>query len=165
MEYLAAHQNLNLVRALAVPDVTITLGYKTLQDTGNKGMIIGASLPIPVFNQNQGNIQRAKAQTAKAQDFYIELELALENKLTVSHVELMRAYREAEKIRSTILKSAVQSFELAQEGYKEGKFEYLDMLDSQKTLFEVKERYIQALLNYHTSRADIEYLNTVDEGQ
>lgn len=165
MEYLAAHQNLNFVKALAVPDVTITLGYKTLQDTGNKGMIIGASLPIPVFNQNQGNIQKAKAQTAKAQDFYIELELALENKLTVSHLELMRAYQEAEKIRSTILKSAVQSFELAQEGYKEGKFEYLDMLDSQKTLFEVRERYIQALQKYHTSRADIEYLNTVDESQ
>ena len=90
--------------------------------------------------------------------------MALENKLAISHKELVRSYNEAEKIRSTVLKSAVQSFELAKEGYKEGKFEYLDMLDSQKTLFEVRERYIQALLNYHQSRADIEYLNTLEEG-
>ena len=164
MDYAAAHHNLNLQNSQAIPDVTVSLGYKTLQDTGNKGMIIGASIPIPIFNQNQGNIQKARAQRAKAQDQYIDLELALENKLSISHTELMRAYKEAEKIRTTVLKSAVQSFELAKEGYKEGKFEYLDMLDSQKTLFEVKERYIQALLNYHQSRADIEYLNTLEEG-
>lgn len=164
MEYMAAYQKLNLEKAQVVPDMTVTLGYKTLQDTGNKGMILGASVPLPIFNQNQGNIQTARARTFKAHDQYVDLELALENKLSIAHRELMRAYHEAEKIRTTVLKSAVQSFELAKIGYKEGKFEYLDMLDSQKTLFEVKERYIQALLNYHQSRADIEYLNTLEEG-
>lgn len=164
MKYMAAQQNLKLEKSLGISDVTVSLGYKTLRDTGNKGMIIGASIPIPIFNQNQGNIQKAKAQTVKAQEQYIDLELALENKLSISHTELMRAYREEEKIRTTMLKLAIESFDLAKEGYKEGKFEYLNMLDSQKTLFEVKERYIQALLNYHLSRADIEYLNTVEEG-
>lgn len=181
MDYMAAHQNLNLERSRAIPDVTVTLGCKVVRDPGSdfensnngrrgksftdRGMILGASIPLPLFNRNQGNVESARAQVNKAQNLYVDLELALENKLKISHVELIRAYNESEKIRSTVLKSAVQSFELAQEGYKEGKFEYLDMLDSQKTLFEVKERYIQSLLNYHQSQADIEYLNTVDEGQ
>lgn len=164
MEHLAAHQNINLEKSLAIPDVTLTFGYKTLQDTGNKGLIFGASIPIPFFNQNQGNVQKARAQALKTHDLYMELELILENKLSSAHKELMRAYQEAEKIRSTLLKIAVQSFELAQEGYKEGKFEYLDMLDSQKTLFEVRERYIQAVSSYHKSMADIEYLNTQEDG-
>jgi cobalt-zinc-cadmium efflux system outer membrane protein len=162
MEHLSAHENLNLEKSLAIPDVTVTLGYKTLQDTGNRGLIFGASIPIPLFNQNQGNVQRARAQKNKAHDQYIELQLALENKLSIAHKDLVRAYREAEQIRTTVLKTAVQSFELAKEGYTEGKFEYLDMLDSQKTLFEVRERYIQALLNYHQSMADIEYLTQED---
>lgn len=164
MEHLAAHQNLNLEKSLSIPDVTVTVGYKTLQDTGNRGLIFGASIPLPLFNQNQGNVQRAQAQTIKTQEQYVELELALENKLSIAHKELVRAYQEAEEIRSAMLKTAVQSFQLAKEGYQEGKFEYLDMLDSQKTLFEVRERYIQALLNYHQSMADIEYLNTQEEG-
>lgn len=163
MEHIAAHQNLKFEKSQAIPDVTLTLGYKTLQDTGNKGLILGASIPIPLFNQNQGNVQKARAQTFRAHEQYIEIELALENKLSIAHRELMRAYQEAELIRTTVLKSAVQSFELAKLGYEEGKFEYLDMLDSQKTLFEVRERYIQALLNYHQSIADIEYLNTQEE--
>lgn len=177
MDYMAAKYNLNLEKSRSIPDVTVTLGCKIVRDPGgdfsngtrtksftDRGMILGASIPIPLFDRNQGNIESARAQANKAKDLYIDLELALENKLTVSHVELVRAYNEAEKIRSTVLKAALQSFQLAQEGYKEGKFEYLDMLDSQKTLFEVKERYIQALINYHQSQADIEYLNTLDEG-
>jgi outer membrane protein, heavy metal efflux system len=180
MDYMAAYHNLNLEKSRAIPDVTVTLGCKVVRDPGgdfgasgtgtraksftDRGMILGASIPLPLFNRNQGNIESARAQANKSKDQYIDLELALENKLTLAHVELVRAYNEAEKIRTTVLKAAVQSFQLAQEGYKEGKFEYLDMLDSQKTLFEVKERYIQALINYHQSQADIEYLNTLDEG-
>lgn len=163
MEHYAAHQNLKLAQAFATPDVTFTIGYKRLQDTGNKGMILGASIPLPVFNRNQGNVQKARAQLNKTHDQFIELELALENKLSIAHKELMRAYLEAREIKTTVLKAAIQSFELAEMGYKEGKFEYLDMLDSQKTLFEVRERYIQALLNYHQSIADIQYLNLQED--
>lgn len=163
MDFRMAQQNLHLEKALAVPDLTVTLGYKTIQDTKNKGMILGASIPIPLFNRNQGNIQKARAQIIKAQEHYLEIQLALENKISLSYKDLVQSYNEAEKIQSTILKLANYSFELAQEGYKEGKFEYLDMLDSQKTLFEVKERYIQALLNYHQSRADMDYLNLLEE--
>ena len=158
MEHLASYQNLNLEKAVAVPDVTMLLGYKTLQETGDKGMILGASIPLPIYNQNQGNIQKAKAETDKAYDRYIELGLVLGNKLSVAYTEWWRAYREAELIQTTVLKVAKESFKLAQEGYREGKFEYLDMLDSQRTLFEVMERYIQAVLNYHQTKADIEYL-------
>lgn len=163
MEHLAARQNLNLEKSLAVPDVTVTLGYKTLQDTGNRGMILGASIPFPLFHQNQGNIRKAKAEALKRHEQYVNLEHVLENRLSMAHTDLLRSYKEAEQIKATVLRAAVQSFELATEGYKEGKFEYLDMLDSQRTLFEVKERYIQALLSYHQSLADIEYLNTHED--
>lgn len=160
LNLVAANANVKLERAHAIPDVTLLLGCKTLRDTGNQGMILGAAIPLPVFNRNQGNIYRARADATKSTDQVTAVELALKNRLVTSHRELIRAYVEAEKIRSTVLKAAEQSFELAQAGYREGKFEYLDMLDSQKTLFEIKERYIQALLNYHQRKADILYLTT-----
>lgn len=159
-EYLSADQTLNLEKAKSIPDVTVTVGYKTIRDTGEKGMILGAAFPIMIFNQNRGNIQKAQFESQKIREQYRELYLILENKLSIAHKELMRAYSEAELLQSTVLNKASQTFEFAQEGYKEGKFEYLDMLDSQRTLFEVRERYIQALINYHKSKADIEYPNS-----
>ena len=53
---------------------------------------------------------------------------------------------------------AVQAFEAAQEGYRQGKFSYLMVLDAQRTLFELKQQYIDTLADYHTSRAALERL-------
>lgn len=159
-EHLSAQYSLNLEKAEAIPDLTVTVGYKTQRDTGDKGLILGASLPINVFNRNEGNIQKATFEVQKTRELYRELQLALENKISAAHRDLERTHREAVQYESKVLKAAVQSFEFAQEGYREGKFEYLDMLDSQRTLFEVREKYIQALVNYHKSKADLLYPNS-----
>jgi cobalt-zinc-cadmium efflux system outer membrane protein len=158
LENCAAQQNLNLERAEAVPDLVVTVGYKTLQDKRDKGMILGASIPLPIFDHNEGNIRRARYEKQKAHDKHRALLMLLENKLSASYKELVRVYNEAELLRSTVLTAASQSFEFTREGYREGKFEYLDMIDSQTTFFDVKEKFIHALLNYHQSHADIEYL-------
>jgi outer membrane protein, heavy metal efflux system len=159
-EYLAAHQNLKLEKSNAVPDVVFTVGYKTRNHEKNKGMILGASIPIPIFDQNQGSIYKAKADIARSEQEYLETQLYLENKLSQSHKELVRAYEEVSRLKTRVVDSAENAFELAKEGYLQGKFEYLEMLDAQKTLYDVKDRYIQALLNYHEKRADVEYLTT-----
>lgn len=159
-EHWAAHQTLNFEKSQAIPDVTLVVGYKTLRETGNKGMILGAAMPIPVFNQNQGNIKRARAEVIKTQKQLYEVQLLLENKLSIAHQELTQAYSEATQLETGVLSAAMHTLELAKEGYLEGKFEYLDMLDSQRTLYEVKENYIQTLLRYHQKRADIEYLTS-----
>ncbi len=158
--FLASEQRVKLEKSNAVPDVIVSIGYKTLEREEKRGMILGAAIPIPVFNQNQGNIYTAHSEMSRYQQELLDTQLQLENKLSLSHQELMRSYTEAMQIQTRVLHSAGLAFDLAKKGYLEGKFEYLEMLDSQRTLFEVKENYIQALLNYHQRRADIEYLTT-----
>lgn len=159
-QLLAAYENLKLEKSNAVPDVTLSLGYKTLQDTGDKGLMLGASMPIPFFNRNQGAIYQAKAEISRADEQCYELQQILQTKLSISHRELLRAYQEALRIQTHLLKSAEESFEMAKEGYFAGKFEYLEMLDAQRTLFEIRERHIQSLLNYHLKLADIQFLTS-----
>lgn len=158
--YLASRHNLNLEKSIRIPDVTVTVGYESEQCIRNGGLIVGVSLPLPVFDQNQGNIHTARSQITKVCDVYAQLQLLLQNRLAYAHRELFSAFQEVERFKSTVLKAAVESFEFAREGYQEGKFDYLDMLDSQRTLFEVQVSYIDALLNYHQKHADIEYLST-----
>ncbi len=156
--YMAAQESWNLERSNGVPDLTVSVGYKTVQDTHDKGMILGASIPIPVFNRNQGNVYRATTEITRTEALLQETQLALENKLQIAYKDWIRAYQEVKTLQDTVLRSANQAFELVRYGYQEGKFEYLEMLDAQRTLFEARERYIQALLTYHQRRADIEYL-------
>jgi cobalt-zinc-cadmium efflux system outer membrane protein len=159
-QYMNAEKNWKLERANRIPNVTLQVGYKANYEENNQGMLAGISMSLPFFDQNQGNVGQAYFDMLKTGDQGRQLWLILESKLSISYEELRRAYDEADRIKNHSLPSAVQAFELAQKGYREGKFEYLDVLDAQRTLFEVKEWYIQALVNYHTRRADIDYLNS-----
>ena len=57
-----------------------------------------------------------------------------------------------------MLPGAQSSFDAVSEGYRDGKFDYLKVLDSQRTLFEARGRYIDSLTAYHKAKADAERL-------
>jgi outer membrane protein, heavy metal efflux system len=158
--YLAASRLVKLEEAQRIPDLLVGVGYKSFQDSSNRGVILEASLPLPIFDRNKGNIYRAKAEASEQYQKQIELQQRLQQKLCMSYRELSRAYAEALRYETTVLRSASEAFQNALEGYKEGKFEYLEVLDMQQMLVDAKERYIQALVTYQEKLADIEYLNT-----
>lgn len=58
--------NYNYQKALAVPDLTLSLGYDEAGSFLTNYYGIGASIDLPFFNRNQGNIKSAKAQIASA---------------------------------------------------------------------------------------------------
>lgn len=159
-QYLNAEKIWTLEKANSVPNVTLQVGYKANYEENNQGMIAGISVPLPFFNRNQGGIGAAYYTMLKTGDQGRELWLLLESRLAIAHEEVLRAYEAATYLKNHALLSASQAFELAQKGYKEGKFEYLDVLDAQRTLFDVKAAFIQTLVNYHTRQADIDFLNS-----
>ncbi|MBS4164400.1 Uncharacterized protein PRO82_001728 [Candidatus Protochlamydia amoebophila] len=159
-QFQNAKHHWRLEKANRLPDVTMQVGYKINYEEKNQGLIAGVSIPIPIFNQNQGNISEAYFEMLKVDDQKRWLALTLQSKLSIIHEEFNRSYLEAQEIQSKTLPLAKQAFELAYKGYLEGKFEYLEVLDAQRTLFEITENYIQTLINYHTKRADMDYLNS-----
>ncbi len=159
-QHLSAQENWRLEKANRIPNVTLQAGYKTSYETKDQGLMAGIYIPIPLFDQNQGNIKQAYFDMLKTGHQGQQLWLLLENKLAVAYEELQRAYSEAKRIKEQTLESAILAFELAEKGYHEGKFEYLDVLDAQRTLFDVKKKYIEVLNLYHSKRADIDYLNS-----
>jgi outer membrane protein, heavy metal efflux system len=58
--------NYNYQKALAVPDLTLSAGYDEAGSFLNNYVGIGASIDLPFFNRNQGNIKSAKAQIANS---------------------------------------------------------------------------------------------------
>ena len=161
-EYLSAQHNFKLEKSNAIPDLIVTLGYKTEQKEHHSGMIIGAEIPLPIFNQNQGNIGRACGEINRTREAYAQLHFILESRLTHAHRELTKAYHIANQLQTKVLQAAQQAFDYANDGYTEGKFEYIDLLIAQEKLYDIKEKLIDALQDYHQRRADIEYLNSTD---
>jgi cobalt-zinc-cadmium efflux system outer membrane protein len=56
--------NYQYQRSLAVPDLTLSLGYDEQGSFLTNFVGIGAAIDLPIFNRNQGNIKSAKAMIA-----------------------------------------------------------------------------------------------------
>jgi Outer membrane protein len=54
-----------------------------------------------------------------------------------------------------LIPAAQKTFDAINEGYRFGKFGFLDVLDSQKTLFQIREQYLDALADYHIALTEV----------
>lgn len=172
-DQLSAEEEVRLEKAQRFPNLIVTAGYKTLNNprnsgnnTGsnksNNGMVLGIAFPLNIFDRNQGNVCRSEAEHCRAFNQYLDVQIALQTRLSGLHKQVMQSYSELMQIKSIILKLADEAYQMTLDGYNAGKFEYLDLLDAQKTLFEAKERYIEALSQFFKKQTDIEYLTIQD---
>jgi outer membrane protein, heavy metal efflux system len=149
---------LTLEQVKRVPDVNISGGYRRFHGSNNDALVIGGSIPLPIFDRNRGGIEEAQHHVAKAQ----EERSTAEKRVFSALVEAYRAWSIAEVERSTIeseiLPAAQQTFDALGEGYRAGKFGYLDVLDAQRTLNAVKLQQVKAITAYQQAATDLERL-------
>lgn len=129
-----------------IPNVTFTGGWQNTlsDDTPQQGML-WVSLPVPVWNKNQGAVAAASAATAKAAWDARAIRNDLEGRLALASGRYLGAKQQVELIRGKILPPARESFEIVRRGYEQGQFDFLRLLQAQKALIEARLDYVQAL--------------------
>ena len=151
---------LDIEKAGAIPDPTINAGIARLQETGDKAFLVGLSIPLPVMNSNRGNIAAARAQVTRTASDQQVARLELLRRYAMAKSALHTAYVKATSYSSTVLPAAEDAFKLSRQGYGAGKFQYLEVLDAQRTLFDSRAQYMAALRDYHLQKAELERLST-----
>lgn len=153
-----ANATIDLERAAAVPDPTISAGVRQFREDDEQAFLVGVSLPLPIFNLNGGNIEKAKQEASKADaDRLVALQDSMA-RLEEHRQQLQASYIEISQIKETVLPQAEAAFTQARRGYNAGKFAYLEVLDAQRTLADAKLSYVAALKDYHTNKAEIDRL-------
>jgi cobalt-zinc-cadmium efflux system outer membrane protein len=148
----------DLEKAKATSDVTVGGGVQYFGEGDDAAMVVGVALPIPLFNRNQGRVEEAMEKLAQAREQYKATKIERVTALAEALNRLTGAYDEVTVLQHDVLANAQQAFETAYQGYEEGKFDYLYVLDTQRTLFEARGQYIDALEAYHVAQADVERL-------
>jgi len=150
-----------LEEAERVPDLTLSGGYKHYSVSAGEDAstyLVEVSIPLPLFNRNRGGIQAARHQAVKSEEQRRSAEIRLGIALAESHNALSAAYSRVTALRDTVLPGAQSAFDAVSEGYRLGRFGLLDVLDSQRTLFEARHEYLQAATDYHKAVVDVERL-------
>lgn len=150
--------SVKLEEARRIPDLTLGGGVRRFNETEDHAFILGLSIPIPLFDRNQGGVLEARIRMTKANEERQASVVRAGTALAEAYRVLSSAYTEVTALKSEVLPGAQTAFEAASEGYRQGKFGFLEVLDAQRTFFEAKGQYLEALAAYHQSRAVVERL-------
>ncbi len=144
--------------ARGVPDLTITGGLRVLPADGSVGFVAGVSIPLPVFDRNQGNVAAARLRVRRAE----ALLAAARNSIEARLAELLERARQANealrRLRGSLVPSARMALDAASEAYKAGKVDYLAVLDAQAALLRLQVEEIELKRRMAKTFAEMESL-------
>jgi cobalt-zinc-cadmium efflux system outer membrane protein len=156
--YAQRNAELLIARLRPYPDVRVNAGWRHFNDTGDDAVRLGVTVAIPVFDQNQGNILSAQESLAKTR---AERE-ANRNSLIVlagrAYDTLQGSLRELAILRDSAIPKSRQASDAIFEGYGQGRFTLLEVLDAQASVAQARLREQEAQQNFHVAVAIIEGL-------
>lgn len=142
----------------SIPDITLNAGYRRNEDLNANAMVFGFTIPLQFFNRNQGAIEEARQRLGRTEAEQRSVQYKIKADLAKRQAVLKNAYLEVFTLKTQILEEAKKGFDSVEKGYRRGKFGYLDVLQSQRTYFNAKLQYLESLIQYHKSKADLDRL-------
>jgi cobalt-zinc-cadmium efflux system outer membrane protein len=150
----ASDVDVSLSKKEAIMPVDIEAGYKK-RTGGFNGFVFGISVPLPIFNRNQGTIASAMAEQEAIK---INMEAAkrrLINEINSLFENIIFLDSQAAKI-SGQLKAAKDIAQIVGIAYEEGEASLLEMLDAERAKRELAMEYNQAVYEYWAAIFELE---------
>jgi len=149
----AADTETRLQRALRTPNITAGGGYR--RQEGVNAVVFSVTVPVPLFNQNQGGIARAEAErrAAAARVTAAEAAVRLDVQQAVNAVETNRA--RVDYIEREYLNTARETRNIVLESYRVGAADLIDFLDAQRAFRDTLRTYNRALYDARVSQFEL----------
>ena len=148
----------DLEQSKRVPDITVSAGIQRSNETQRNILLFGVSVPLPVFDRNQGNLLEALKLEDKARDELQGATVRLHSEVAQAQERLSTIAAEVQSLRQDALPGAKSAYDAATIGFENGKFNFLEVLDAQRTYFTAKSQYLKALGEAHRAAADVDRL-------
>jgi cobalt-zinc-cadmium efflux system outer membrane protein len=161
----AAEAQLRSARREIIPDLTLRAGEQWNNELvrENPNIAAGAqsfasaSIDLPLWNRNQGNIASAQAAVEAAQAEAARVRLALRHAAAPLIEQYSIAATQTSRYKSDLLPRAQRAYDLYRERYRQMAAAYPQVLVSQRTLFQLQLAYIQSLGELWQSSAQLRH--------
>ena len=124
--------------AEVIPNIDIQATIQDDRGTGGTNGNLQVSMPIPIWNRNQGGIRKAEAEAIAAQRKAERVALDLQARLATVFQQYENARNQAELYskKGGILENSERTLVLIRTGYQADEFGVLDLLTAQRTFFQ-----------------------------
>jgi cobalt-zinc-cadmium efflux system outer membrane protein len=129
------------------------------KDEGDDFLTIGPgfAIDIPIFNQNKGQIARAKAELEQAARQYEAVRQNIILQVRQAHTQYVSAYDEFELWSSDIIPSLQTKVKQTQKSYEAGEVSYISVLEAKREFVEAKMHRMELAGNLQRNAAELNY--------
>ncbi|HTN00638.1 TolC family protein [Planctellipticum variicoloris] len=153
-EVQIAEQEISRTRFLArradvepFPNVSVQSGYMYQVEPLHNYGILQISVPLPLWNKNQGNRYAAQAAVGRAMETVQQVQNDIARQMADATGRFRQADQQVHRFEDRILPQARESVSVSQQGFQQGQFDFLRLLQSQRALVESSLGYLTALEN------------------
>ena len=162
-EQARSQADLRMQLAQGKVDYTVGVAFERQRGVLGSGNAVGAffSVPLPIFNRNQGEIARAAAQQDKTGTSIAALETDVSGEVTSAYQEFQTARRVLQDIEADLLTPSREARETTAYVYQAGATSLLDVLDAQRAFNDTMETYYTAQADYR--RAELKLMTVAGQ--
>ncbi len=154
-EVRAREARVDLARADRIPDVKVELLYHRLDASQQNTFDLGLSIPLPLFDRNQGRLREARAEAAAAEARSRMTRNELTAKLRESHLQLTAALTSSHTLKTEILSRAETVLKGAEARYAAGDISLADLLPVRRDWAAVQLSYLESLRDVMQGWAEV----------
>jgi cobalt-zinc-cadmium efflux system outer membrane protein len=149
---------IRVAEAHARSNLAVRAGVRELHATNDEALVFGVTFPLNTRSRSGSEIAEARArreQTAAEREVH---RVRVEAQLFELFQELRHAITEAEILRTSVLPEMEAALEATRVAFERGRYSYLEWVDAQRERVEVEQQLIDACVDAHLYRTEIERL-------
>lgn len=116
---------------------------------------LAVSVPLPLWNKNEGNIQSARQELIAAEQMLAQVQLRIKQELAIVMEQYNRAHSQANYLKEQILPRVQQTLDLTRQTYEAGEINFVALLTVQRTYTQNKLAYLDSLATVRRSEVEL----------
>jgi cobalt-zinc-cadmium efflux system outer membrane protein len=144
-EVRARTARVDVVRAERIPDMKVELLYHRLEASQRNTFDVGLTIPLPLFNRNQGRLREARAEVVAAEARVRLTRNELAARWRESHLQLAAALAHSHLLKTDILTQADTMMKAGEARYAAGDVSLAELLPLRRDWAAVRLSYLESL--------------------
>lgn len=125
-------------------DPAVGVGVRRIEETGDRAFVAGLSVPLPLFDQNRGNVAAARAEVRAAEARRAGALATAGARVRNASANLAAADARVAALEGAAIPEAGEALRLAQLAYQAGRLSLLELLDAQEAFAAAQSDLIEA---------------------
>ena len=135
------------------PDLNLNVGYKEQSD-GLEGFVVGGSLKLPIFNQNQGNVAITEAQKHTRKTELILKQQAVRNQVETAYQRVELVWDQWQLMREDEVD--ISMLEAARAAYQRGRYSLVELLDATRAYVDAQTMIYETIADYNRALFELD---------